>query len=548
MQGRLWFSRLIFLSCCRESGLQEALTHCLQAAVLQELRNSGILDLFFVCAKSEVHQVSQPAISCLVLIWQWYLRRSPAASFSTNEMSCFFPEATAGGSPATAVGATPYCAATAVGSSGSQRPVAAQLWSVEPAIDFATDRATPSSPPVTANASGPAPQQQSHRRPADTLRDGIGAPSNPGVGFGRAPLPPKEANLPFGLSTSCQSPEAAAAMHRPPSSSRRSGCIPRSPPQDQAPPACLSPLLACTKPRLPSATMLAESTGPSPIPVGGGQFVSRPASRAFAAPASSASALGLSSPGTPPKANPLATPNRHQGTSDGLSSQFPYQLPRTTSSAASVPQQQACQHSMPSANSPHNSSLSCSHPQSRNAMAMGAPLEAPPPPTPNQHAGLRSNVCRETENSSQSSSPLPAAAGGGPKADQADALDHNLPQGTSTQGTSSQGAFSQPNQALLLPAVGTSAQALEQHTQPEPVQHIHTWLDSNPEGHWQPLPVPHPPPSVQARAEGHERQPLSAHERQHGQPTQRVLQYSPIPTSQPGDQELHSRTLGRPTA
>lgn len=42
-----------------------------------------------MCAKANVAPVSQAAIDCLVLIWQWYLRKSPSASFSDSQLSCF---------------------------------------------------------------------------------------------------------------------------------------------------------------------------------------------------------------------------------------------------------------------------------------------------------------------------------------------------------------------------------------------------------------------------------------------------------------------------
>ena len=42
-----------------------------------------------MCAKASVAPVSQAAIDCLVLLWQWYLRKSPSASFSDSQLSCF---------------------------------------------------------------------------------------------------------------------------------------------------------------------------------------------------------------------------------------------------------------------------------------------------------------------------------------------------------------------------------------------------------------------------------------------------------------------------
>lgn len=57
--------------------------------MLQQLKSSNTLELLFVCAKANVAPVSQAALNCLVLIWQWYLRKSPSASFSDSQLSCF---------------------------------------------------------------------------------------------------------------------------------------------------------------------------------------------------------------------------------------------------------------------------------------------------------------------------------------------------------------------------------------------------------------------------------------------------------------------------
>lgn len=61
----------------------------MQEVVLQQLKSSNTLELLFVCAKANVAPVSQAALNCLVLIWQWYLRKSPSASFSDSQLSCF---------------------------------------------------------------------------------------------------------------------------------------------------------------------------------------------------------------------------------------------------------------------------------------------------------------------------------------------------------------------------------------------------------------------------------------------------------------------------
>ena len=57
--------------------------------MLQQLKASSALELLFVCAKAKVAPVSQAATDCLVLIWQWYLRKSPSASFSDSQIGSF---------------------------------------------------------------------------------------------------------------------------------------------------------------------------------------------------------------------------------------------------------------------------------------------------------------------------------------------------------------------------------------------------------------------------------------------------------------------------
>ncbi|KAL0048380.1 hypothetical protein WJX82_001955 [Trebouxia sp. C0006] len=179
-----------------------------QAAVLQELKSSEALELCFICAKSGVDTVSKPAIDCLVLIWQWYLRKSPSASFSLTQMSCFLPKgilstsASDGGVLAEVHRQAALEASTAVAgpvtagvsTSTAMAPSAAvardlsQLWSVEPVIDFAFERTVQNSPhaqPGTAPALL-SQQQRPDSTPASDPRPDPGLPQNPSRS---APLP-----------------------------------------------------------------------------------------------------------------------------------------------------------------------------------------------------------------------------------------------------------------------------------------------------------------------------------------------------------------------
>lgn len=475
--------------------------------MLQELRTSGILDLFFICAKSEVPQVSQPAVNCLVLIWQWYLRRSPTASFSIDKMSCCFheePTPTAEGAAATAVVIGQQDSTTAVANGGGQ-PDPSQLWSVMPVVDYAIDRACDAEhgshhDAVESIAGATASQREtgkasSHslrfstdpyigsRRPLRSstnlrlstdlspdprvlpVRSSTDAGPNLGKPPVRAPPPPitpaavrvSAGSLPAFHS----SPEAVLAAPMPTSSASE------QPAPEQAPPACLNSLLASTKPRVASAAVSAAT------PVGGGQFVHQPHDWLSAA----------SSWAQQPSVNQQNLAASTSNAAGDLSGKLPKQLTRLTSLTASK-NQQACRHSLSSPESRH---VSCSMHSPSLSGSYREVKEAPI--TPDQLAGHFSRMRIDVEDIPQSSSSLSAAASKIPRAEQAGALDHTWPESDSRQCSRDYWA---------------------------PPQH--------------------------AKAEGHDMQCYGGLERQspaasppipdHRKPTKRVLHFSPLPVMQ----------------
>ena len=490
--------------------------------MLQELRSSGILDLFFICAKSEVHQVSQPAVSCLVLIWQWYLRRTPTASFSINQISCCFPEGPtpiAEDAAATAVGPEHEGSTTAVANGGGRRPDPTQLWSVMPVVDYAVDRASDagdSSHAIERKARATASQWQSGRASSLNLRSSTdsysksGPPMTSSTGprsttdscptprvlpvrsttharpkYGEPPLrappppiPPAAVRISCGsLPAFCKTREAVLATPRPSSSASEH---PAKEGDLQAPLACLSPLLAVTNPRANSAA------APATAPVGGGQFVSQPHDPLSAASSSSAEE-------TLATEQNLALSKLDNTTADE-SGKLPKQLTGSTSLTASW-DQQACRHSLSSPDSHHIPTSMLSPCQSKSYRDIdGAAI------TPDQLAGHFSRM-RIDEHIPQSSSSLHAAANQVPRAKQAGTLDHILPQGVSSQQI--RGCQAMPSHA--------ATQSLKQHRQADCSQHSQSCLA---EGHWQCMPLSHPLPSIQARAEGHKGQCFSGLERQ----------------------------------
>ena len=540
-----------------------------QATVLQELRSSGILDLFFICAKSEVPQVSQPAVNCLVLIWQWYLRRSPTTSFSINQMSCCFPgesTPTAEGAVAAAAATTHKDRITAVANDGGRRPDPTQLWSVTPVVDYAVDRACDaerSSHAVERTAGATACQWQtggasshslrsstdSYFKPRPPVRSSTGVapgtnlspktrvlpvrPStddcpnlrNPPVRAPPPPITPAAVRVSAGsLPAFCSSPEAVLAAPRPTSSASE------QPAQEQAPPACLSPLLASTKPRITSAAASAAT------PVGGGQFVHQPQDWS-----SAASSCVAQEPSVTQRNQAASTPNAT--TAGEPSRKLPKQLTGSTALTASK-NQQACRHSVSSSDFHHLSSSMRSPSQTGSYREVS---EAPM--TPDQLAGHFSRMRIDVEDIPQSSSSLGPAASKVPRAEQAGALHHTLPEGNLSQRT-------RDDQAT--PLSMTDQPVLHQHRQPDSSKHKHSCLDTDPEGQqWQSLPLSHLLPSVLAKTEGHNLQCYGGLERQspaespptpdHRKPTKRLLHFSPLPVLQAQGHAFQSIS-GRPPA
>ena len=338
------------------------------------------MDLLFICAKSDVGQVSKPALDCLVLIWQWYLRRSPSASFSLTQMSCFIPEeaaTTAEGSTATAVGAisrTRAHSASAVSSASSPRPDMSQLWSVMPVVDFAFDRAASSSPGLQKPPISRAfvAQQQGVINPAGVIRvsDFPLKHPLPRVAPARAPPPPTPGMVRVSsgsLPPFREGPSRSASECCKPSSaaSGQSGSSSGAPALDMASDPATSPLLAFAKQRASSSRNVAELKAASVSPPGGGQYVSPPEphlpSSTSASPAALLNEANLRAAnqivrGTH-KADPNITADSDWGTPANLSRKSLERQCIFTSSAGSVGSsssalfQQARRHSMSSPDS-----------------------------------------------------------------------------------------------------------------------------------------------------------------------------------------------------
>ena len=536
--------------------------------MLQEVKSSEVLDLLFICAKSDVGQVSKPALDCLVLIWQWYLRRSPSASFSLTQMSCFIPEeaaTTAEGSTATAVGAisrTRAHSASAVSSASSSRPDMSQLWSVMPVVDFAFDRAASSSPglqkPPISRAS--VAQQQGVINPAGVIRvsDFPLKHPLPRVAPARAPPPPTPGMvrvLSGSLPPFREGPSRSASECCKPSSaaSGQSGSSSGAPALDMASDPATSPLLAFAKQRASSSRNVAELKAASVSPPGGGQYVSPPEphlpSSTSASPAALLNEANLRAAnqivrGTR-KADPNITADSDWGTPANLSRKSLERQSIFTSSAGSVGSsssalfQQARRHSMSSPDSRRSFSSLYSPFSFRRSHRQ--PAESTQGPDQSQP------VHRHAAGAPQSSSPMPARADSSQPAGTAvaNALDCALPEGNSGQ----------PSKAKPLPPIRTSSLQPTEHTQPEGLQYIQSWLDTDPKGHWQPLAKTSP---VGAKAEGLKRQQSHRLERQSPaqlpptpesrRPTQRTLQFSPISVTQPGAEVLHAESLGEALA
>ena len=520
-----------------------------------------MLDVFFICAKSEVNQVSQPAVNCLVLIWQWYLRRSPTASFSINQMSCCFPEeptSAAQGAATTAVGTGQNVSTTAVADSDGLPPDPPQLWSVKPVVNTAAN-AERSSFAIERIARATASQWQSGRTSSNSLRSStdsyfelrhpmrsstnlrpttelcpntrmlpVRSSTNlrpnlrdPPVKAPPPPIIPAAVRISSGsLPAFRKSPNAVLAAPRP------SSVASTQPAQEKAPPACLTPLLAFNKPRVSSAA------APAATPIGGGQFVPQPQNRLSA---SSSSSSSLAQQPSATEKNPAAS-DLAATTAGDSSRKLPMQLTGSASLTASE-HQLVHRHSLSSPDSRDALSSMCSP---RRPGSYREVTESPI--TPDQLAGQFSRMRLDLEDIPQSFPTLHAAA----RAKQADALDHTPPQGIFHQHT-------RDFQAEPHPGSPVAIQPLKQHSQPDSSQHKQPCLDNNSEARWQSMPLSHP--SVQARTEGHEGQCYRGLERQspaespptpeHRKPTQRVLHFSPMPKMQPQAEAFHSSTLGR---
>ena len=529
---------------------------CVQAAVLEELRRSETLELCFICAKSGVDTVSKPAMDCLVLIWQWYLRKSPSASFSLTQMSCFLPEAisaTAGAGGGNA-GVPEICRVHGKAASPTaeecKKPAAdvSQLWSVTPVIDFACEKAVLSSPEVQGGAAPAVATQWAavydnpvSNQTADS--DHVHRPVTSGLPPLRAPPPPTREPSTASQGSSVSPSGSRSASQIPPFSSSFSSRL--ALPSSRAsstfrafPPA--SPLLGFAAPRVDSAA--AELTSSSALPVGGGEFQSSP--RTEPSTSSSSFSTNLSSrpstapnPGSNPKPTVDSAPNFRSGANaDPVPAFTRHSLKQQSALAAPtagpITDSLFQRHSM-STLDPRRSFSSCYSPFSSRSI----PSHQIPPSLPKVHV------------TSQQTRTNPAAD---EQVQCSSSVQHSSSQARAVAGSvlkPSGGSAVQLNQAQPSPAAPSSSSAAQgvQHQQPDSLQFIQSWLDTNPEGHWPPFPFAHHLSPVKATPERLNRQaptqqlPSTPEGRM---PTQRVLQFSPQSVTQPGAEVLHAETLG----
>ena len=480
-------------------------------------------------------------------------------------MSCFIPEgaaATAEHSPAAAVGAPSRNGpgpASAVASAGSPRPDTSQLWSIAPVVDFAFDRAASSNrclqkPPIS-RASAAQQELQCVSNPANIIKSNADLPpkhSHSRATPARAPPPPSPGMVRVSsgsLPPFSQKSKTASDLREPSSSaSGQSGSGSGTAALDRASDPAVSPLLAFAKQRISPAKHVAEAKAASVSPPGTGQYMSLPATRLSSS--TSASAPGLLNEDNLraadqitrgySKADPDVARDSDWGAPANLSRKSAEQQSVFTSSAGSVGSsassslfQQARRHSMSSPDSRRSFSSLYSPFSFRHLHRKPSPLG------PDQERQMH----RHAADASQSSSSIPASADISLPADigVTTALDYALPEGN----------CSQLSQAKPLPPIRTSSLQPTEHRQPEGLQYIQSWLDTDPKGHWQPLAQSSP---LRAKAEGLERQQSQRLERQSPaqlpstpeskQPRQRVLQFSPMSVTQPGAEVLHSKSLG----
>ena len=518
--------------------------------MLQELKSSEVLDLLFICAKSQVEQVSKPAVDCLVLIWQWYLRRSPSASFSLTRMSCFLPEeaeATSASTPATAP-STASGSATAVASAGRVGADTSQLWSVTPVVNFGSTGATPTRPyalqlPTADNLSGNTTASPD-LPPKPRVLPGNAMPPSPSPAAGMVRV--ASGSLPAFSTTHKSAPDLLRVS--PSSSSGQSWLRPERSTLDRASNAAAgaSPQAGFAQHRAPPASSTAELRTAPANPQWGGEAPAQPdptfsSFTSSSAPNTLSHRQNLTASNASVTHNPLTTPNRGVSTPSGLVLQSLEQQSVFNSSVESSSSswfQQARRHSMSSPNGRRSFSSLYFPFRSRSMSNKFGELQVSPKQAPIHSQHSTSNASDHPQSSSRE--PEPAAVN---RAQMATAPKHALPEGTSRQA----------NQGMPLPTIRTSSQPAIEHKQPEPLQYIQSWLDTDPEGHWQPLALSQPFP-VKAKADGLEREPSQRLERQSPaqlpptpdgrRPTQRALQFSLMSVTQPGAEVLHDNSSG----
>ena len=567
--------------------------------MLQELKSSEILDLLFICAKSVVEPISKPAVDSLVLIWQWYLRRSPSASFSLTQMSHFLPEmtaATAGDVVATAVDSN---SATAVARGQEQRLKTSQLWSVTPVVDFPFDRTMNNSPHIqrASNATSFKPRQAQRGDPAagssavSPRKSGAkgtadNAPPLPHTGTVRV----SSGSLP----AFSQTPTRAAPIW--PSAARHDSS--RGAVASSRPDAALEVLVA-PKPRLSSVSAAAARVASSGLPAGGGQFVSQPnPNYASTSAVADSAAAGLLRPeatarnpvkAIDPISDPRVSPSIDQDTPVALSRVSLEQQNMLGSAAASVGAsrlQDARRHSLMNPDSRRSISSFLSPFRSRSfSNKVNAAELAPTGQTSYQTLAPNQAPIAQQKSSSMPSSQSPATLA--PNAEAAEyiqlpqaarlARQQMAPNAESALGLNSpkaarlahQSAGSlpvaatsispvsradaenglnqtmpeeldpRPDQARQLPAIRTSSPRSRQLRQPETLQYIESWLQANPEGHWQPFPLSHPSPATQGKAEALETVAFQPLQSPQGLERQSPAQLPPTPEGkQPTKREL----------
>lgn len=528
--------------------------------------------------------MSQPAIECLVFIWQWYLRKSTSASFSLTRMSCFYSgdalttSASDAGKVAEVQWQAGVNAATAV--AGTQKAVArdvSQLWSVEPVIDFADERAAtnslqgllPADPAVLTQ------QWQVQNNPTSDPSLGAGLPPKPS----RSALPPQRAPPPptfnpsrvsSGSLASTASPRAEAGMapvmSTPPRHSYSSLQQGRSSSGGSSPTPTTtpsSPLLAFAKSRSGPVDSTAESPAYSVSPLGGGQFLSTPDDQHSPASFSVAQQQPSSYPYHRSNSvpNPTSSTNLCSSSTAKLSTPpaSPAALSRqplerescaasTAGSTADSLFQQARRHSLANPDSRRSFSLfrspfgsrSLTHQQTQQPLY---PQSSLPSQQALQQDTVVSHAAKAEATSSSPPPPPPASSHMYPRdrAVPSRATSYGLDEGSAKQADQT---FTTPiSRSASTPAAPTSSTRGTTHAQTDSLDYIQSWLDTNPEGHGSPFPFSHPASPPEARSEGLERQspsqqlPSAPEARP---PTQRALQFSPMSVTQPGAEVLHA--------